>query len=275
MSAGQGLLDCIEPGVLHALLLPGPQAPTLTAAMPQELASLKMPREFTWIGSAERAAIRMNATIPASQVTAAWRSSLAPDATRAATIAALTASGWQVRQQLGGVAMAAFASPGSMSIGQSACREGSAVNFTASSMDGVTYLLFTIQRGGVLNTTCSQPERSIPATGFEKFVPHLEMPIDPATGAPARQQGSSAGSSNGGVTAETDFFVKDTAARVASQFARQMAGQGWTSDASWSGATTAGSTWSRRDGTALVVATLMVMAVDDQRMSARLRIVKP
>lgn len=81
--------------------------------------------------------------------------------------------------------------------------------------------------------------------------------------------------SGSAVSARTEIITTESAASVARHFATQMAEQGWTSDANWNGAATAGSSWSRRgqDGN-LVQATLMVMAAGEGRIRATLRLGK-
>jgi len=273
---GQGLLDCMDPDVLRTLLMQGQgqQLPVITVAVPAELSALKMPREFAWIGSAERITGKVDATTSASQVTAAWRTSLAPDAAQAATATALTASGWEVWPR-SGAGLDVFRTP-AMQTWQDACRDGKPVNFTAGAMDGVTYVRFTIQRNSNYNSACSQRAMSARAyaTGLEKYMPHLEMPVDPATGMAARSRGNGTSSADGVVTAEAEFALKDSVGNVAGNFAKQMTGQGWTPDANWSGATTAGSSWSKRDAGALIQSTLSVTAVDDQQFTAALRVIK-
>src|SRR5688572_3004173 len=98
---GQGLLDCIDPDLMRTLLFQGQgeRPPVITGAVPAEIGAARMPGQFSWIGSAERSLGPVDATTNASSVTAAWRSSLGLDATRAATATALTGSGWEVRQQ--------------------------------------------------------------------------------------------------------------------------------------------------------------------------------
>lgn len=270
---GQGLLDCIEPDVLRALVLQsqGERPPVFSADVPPEIAALKVPGVFTWIGSAERITGRVDATTNASQVTAAWRSGLAPDAARAAAAAALAASGWEVRAPMG---MAVFSSAASQ-VPQAACRDGKPVNFAASALDGTTYLMFTLQRGTNSNSICSQPARPsvTTGTGLDQHLPRLQLPVDPSTGTEARMQSGGSGSGGGGFNAHAEFVLRDSASNVARQFARQMAEQGWTSDATWSGASSAGSSWSKREGGAAVVqGTLSVIALDERQFVATLRV---
>lgn len=273
---GQGLLDCVEPDVLRALLPQGQGQgmPVITGEVPQELAALKMPGAFSWIGSAERIVGRVNATTNASQVSAAWRSSLAPEAARVAAGAALTSSGWQVHPPRGISVFTSAASPFS----QTACRDSKAVNFNASAMDGVTYVLVTLRRGDTSgDAICNQPA-SRPfstGTGMEPHLPQLDLPVDPATGVAALlRRADSGGSSNSGThLAQAEFTIRDSAGNIARHLARQMAEQGWISDADWSGASTAGSSWSKALGAGAVVqGTLSVTAFDERQFVAVLRL---
>lgn len=272
---GQGLLDCVEPDVLRALLPQGQgQAPpVITGEVPQELVALKMPGAFTWIGSAERIVGRVNATTNLSQVSAAWRSSLAPEAARAAAAAALTSSGWAVQPPQG---MRVFTSA-SIPVTQTACRDGRPVNLRASAMEGVTYVLVTLQRGSPgANPACNQPLTAFSTgTGLDPYLPLLEMPVDPTTGAAATLRGGSygGGPAGGTVHARAEFVTGDAAGNVARHFAQQMAEQGWSSDADWSGASSAGSSWSKRpEAGTLVQGTLMVTALNERQFVAVLRV---
>lgn len=274
-ASGQGLLDCIEPDVLHGLVLQGPgeRSMVISAAVPAELSSLKMPAGFTWIGSAERPGGRIDALTIASQVSAAWRSNLAPEAAREATVSAMTASGWQVQSPFGAMNRV-FTS--STPFAQIACRDGRQVSINASAMDGVTYVMLNIQPGGTM-AACNQSPRPefVSGTGLEAILPTLDLPLDPRTGVAAPYSGGGVSSGGGAMSAQTEFTISDSATNVARHFATQMARQGWTSDATWSGATTAGSSWSRRgNDESLVQATLTVTATGGQRISAMLRLGK-
>ncbi len=87
----------------------------------------RMPGQFSWIGSAERSLGPVDATTNAASITAAWRSSLGLEATRAAAAKALAASGWDVAK-LQGPGMGVFTSS-STPMQQQACREGRSVSF--------------------------------------------------------------------------------------------------------------------------------------------------
>lgn len=270
----QSLLDCVDPDVLHGLLLSGQgeRAPVITTQVPAELSALKMPGGFSWIASAERPVRMLDATTSASQVTAAWRSSLAPDAARTAALAALAASGWEIRPQPGiGPVF------GSAQFGQPVCRDGQPVTVTASALGGATYVLMSMPRGNTGNSVCNQQARPAFArgNGLDAHLPRLEMPADPATGEVTSMRSGGTSGGSGAFTAHAEFTTGESVGNIARHFARQMAGQGWTSDADWSGSSTAGSSWSRRvDSGAPLQVTLSVTAVDEQQFMAALRLIR-
>jgi hypothetical protein len=273
---GQGLLDCVEPDVLRALLPQGQGQgmPVITGEVPQELAALRMPGSFSWIGSAERIVGRVNATTNASQVSAAWRSSLAPEAARVAAAAALTSSGWQVQPPRGISVFTSAASP----FFQAACRDRKAINFNTSAMEGATYVLVTLRRGDTSgDAMCNQP--ASPAfstgTGLDAHLPRLDLPVDPATGVAAllRTAGYGSNGNSGRVDAHAEFTIRDSAGNIARHLARQMAEQGWISDAEWSGTASAGSSWSKALGDGVRVhGSLSVTALEERQYVAVLRL---
>lgn len=270
---GQGLLDCVEPDVLRALLPQGQgqDPPAITGEVPRELVVLKMPGAFAWIGSAERIAGRVSATMNLTLVSAAWRSSLEPEAARAAAAAALTSSGWDVRPP---PVMGVFTSA-SMPVMQTACREGMPVNLNTSAMDGVTYVLVTFQRGSTTgNAICDRPAAAFQTiAGLQSQLPQLEMPVDPERQTSARLQGTSMNVSGNMIHAQAEFVIRGPVGNVARHFATQMADQGWTRDAQWSGASTAGSSWSKRpQAGSLMQGTLSVTRLDERQLVAVLRV---
>jgi len=270
---GQGLLDCIEPDVLRALLLQsqGERPLVITAAVPRELAALKMPGQFIWIGSAERITGRLDANTNISSVAAAWRSALGSDAARAVATSALVASGWEIRQPPTGLSVFSTAA----AFPPQLCRDGRSIYVNAGTMEGVTYLLLTIPRGNP-DDNCSQPAPTIPVVSstFVPYLPQLALPVDPSTGTTA-QSGSSSANFGTSVSARTEFTLSDSVANVGRHFAKQMAEQGWSSDAIWSGASTAGSSWSRPvEGGARILGMLSVTVFDARQFVAELRITR-
>lgn len=266
---GQSLIDCVDPDVVNSLLRQGQAERSLvtTSEIPRELTALQMPAGFSWIGAAHRVVGIFNATTNASQVTAAWRSNLSPESARSAAGNALAASGWQVRPDMG-LAIRGFFSP-SQPLPLTACREGVPVNVNVSAMDGVTYVLINIQRDINANSVCAQPMRNaLPGMEMGSDLPRLAVPAGARV-----QSGNAGGGISGTASASIEFTLSESAGNVARHFAVQLAEQGWTNDANWSGSSTAGSSWSRRaDAGALVHGLLSVTALDDRRFVAALRV---
>lgn len=275
---GQGLLDCIEPDVMRALVpqIPGEQPPVVTGALPPELSAVKLPREFSWIGSAERVTGRLDANTNAVQVTAAWRSSLPLEATREAATNALTASGWEIRS-LGTIRNGGFKAS-FIPVPRMACRDGKTVDVNAGAMDGATYLQLVVRRG-MVNSICNQPAQAlrIATGGLGEYLPRLDLPA--AAGPAMNLNGGASSSTGSGVgsrwaSTAMDFVVPDSIDSIARHFASQIAAQGWSSDAKWSGGSTAGSSWSRRiEGGTLVLGTLSLTALGERRFNAGFRLV--
>jgi hypothetical protein len=210
-------------------------------------------------------------------MSAVYRTSLAPAAARSAAITALTAAGWKLQsdQRLSLLSvMNVFTSANSARASETYCREGKPVGVTASALDGVTYVILSASRfadsaAGLMNS-CNQPPQPVgrPGSTLDQYMPTLELPRDPATGQPVSMRGG--GVSNGAAKrrASASFTLKDSPDNVSRHFARQMTEQGWSSDTGWSGAGTAGSTWTRRqDDNTLLQGTLSVSAFEDGRFS--------
>lgn len=268
-SGGETALDCIDTDILHGLLLPGTagQGFRITDTVPAELASFKPPRELSWLGSSERH------TGAAATSSAVYRASLGPEGARAAAAGALAAAGWQLHSDGPFLGTNVFVSGSPVIPAQTWCRDGMAVNVSASALDGVTYVVLSAPRqkdaAGFANA-CEQPRfMGQLRTAVDDHLPTLELPPDPANGRPVALRGSGGGL--GGVNrrqASASFSLKDSADGVARHFASQMAGQGWSADASWGGTGTAGSTWIRRmDADTLLQATLAVSAFGDDRFT--------
>lgn len=266
---------CVDPDVLRGLLLPLPDASyDMGTRLPPELAAFKAPRPLEWVGSSQRKLSQA----PQVTVAAVYRSRLSREAARVAVDGALIAGGWKLQpgNRLLGSNVFVSEIPG---LGDTYCREGRPVGVTTSALDGVVYVVLSIDRnaGAGFSNTCAQPP--MPAmqsgTALDKYMPKLELPRDPASGQPVVMHGMSGG--GGGDLKRrmhVAFTLKDTTDAVARHFGRQMAAQGWNADTSWSGAGTAGSTWTRPgDDDALLQATLVVWGFDDNRFSVVMQVV--
>lgn len=241
--------DCLDPDVLHGLLLPGVgEGFRITAEPPPELADFKVPRQLAWVGASERGVGAMGQ----SSLSAVYRSRLAPPAAQAAAADALAMAGW-ILQDIGRIASANVFTTDSFQQGDTYCRDQQSLTLWASALDGVTYVVLATMRqagaGARLSNACeASPRRSVrSASTLDAYLPALELPRDPATGRPVAFQGMGGG---GGGEAQrrmnVSFTLQDSADSVARHFARQMAAQGWSVAANWSGTGTAGSTWLRQ-----------------------------
>jgi len=272
----QSPLDCIDPDVLRALLVDAPGYQTLnvsTAAAP-ELAAFKVPRQLTLVGTAERgrgAGTQGTSNMPSS-VAAVYRTGIAPDAARTAAREALTAGGWKLHSDERMYDTNVFTSGSSPTSGETYCREGKPAGLNASALDGVTYVVLTVTRNADAAgyNTCNQPPRPMRAVaGLDQYMPKLELPPDPATRQPVSlRSGGGGSSSETSRRASAGFTLKDSVANVARHFAKQMAGQGWREEASWSGLGTAGSTWTRQaDAGSTLQGSVVVTAFDGDRFT--------
>ncbi len=278
--SAQGLLDCIDPDVRNALLMAnmgGRQVPVITLTVPAELATVKMSGEFTWVGSTERVIGRLDASTDLVQVNAAWRSSLPREAAWTAASAALANSGWQVmpRANVGPTVFDLGGNP----LFLTACRDGQSISLRFNEMDDVTYALFIQQRGTNNNTSCNRtlsPSLMLGSgTGLDQYIPRFEMPVNPATGVRVPVAETTGGARGTTFNAQAVFVAKDSIGNIARLFAAQMKEQGWSSDASWNGTATAGSTWSRRvDAGSPVQATLSVTKFGEQQFKTMLRVTR-
>jgi hypothetical protein len=258
----QTLLDCVDPDVLKGLLFQSAadQSSVVTAAVPKELAGISLPAQFSWIGSVERDMGRVIAN-GATSTTAAYKTTLAPEAARASAAAVLASRGWEALAGMPSMGNGVFNStstPAQLIV----CRDKVPITINANAMDGATYLSLVINRG---SNTCDGRMRPAPmASDLDPFMPKLDMPVDPKTGIEARMRGSGGGTSNGSREARVEFSTTDSVGNVGNHFARQMASQGWTRDANWNGEFSAGSSWVRTgDAGATVVGSLHVTSLDE------------
>lgn len=270
-AAAAGPVACLDPDVLHGLLLPGAgEGFRISADPPPELADFKIPRQLAWVGASERGMGAM----AQSSLSAVYRSRLAPQGARAATADALAAAGWQLQ----GIGLAASTNVFTTDIfqtGDTYCRDDKSVTLSASALDGVTYVVLATSRyagrSAGLSMACEQPPRlpARSASTLDAYLPTLDLPRDPATSRPVAVQGMGGG---GGDDARrrmnVSFTLQDSPDNVARHFARQMAAQGWSAEANWSGTGTAGSSWQREaDADTVLRATLAVSAFDGGRFA--------
>jgi hypothetical protein len=264
-------LDCLDMDVVRGLLLQGMTNPTFSTAFnpPPELADFKAPRQLTWVGSTDRTYAGS-----AVQTSLVYRTSLAPDAARSLGVQALTASGWQLHtDRRYETANNAFTAGGSRPIGDTYCRDGKPVSIAASALDGATYMILETTRSwdhaGNSNACERPPQPARAASMLDAFMPRLDTPPDPSTGWPVPMTG---GGSGPGVDMRrrdsASFVIQDSVDNVAQHFARQLAAQGWSAEARWTGEGTAGSTWTRQEGDMALLGTLLISTFEEAHFTA-------
>lgn len=272
-------LACLDPHVFRGLLLmPASQDFRISLQVPPELAWFKPPRELTWLGSSARSTdiVVNGAPSKTAAIAAVYRTSLAPASARGLVADALKSTGWAPKESPG-MPPPVFLSANARPVTETYCRANAAIRLTASSLDGVTYVsLSTNQVSAGFTNECNRPSPPMQSAAngagiFDADLPALELPRDAATGRTVlgREGGSSGNNGSASRSSSASFTLKDSAANVARHFADQIARQGWSVDASWAGAGSAGSTWSRqlRDGVA-ARGELMVVAFEGDRFTA-------
>lgn len=305
-SFAQDPLECVDPDV-RALVFPNGanMQLSISTSVPDELSAIEVPNEFSWIGSIERnleatpgvlhafgaapvavwnlesglvASPPLGAAFvasPIASVTAAYRTNLPPNAARDLALKALENDGWQVQSSRAQLGRGVFVTGASM-FPETACRDGEAVTLTVNAIDGTTYAVYGFSKGS--NRAACDPAlqpRVLAAGDMREHLPTLTLPHDPLTGAPPQVRNSSGSGAMAEHTARVEFVLNDSVGHVASFLSQQLAEQGWTPDASWSGTTTAGSSWvlqTRSDTT--LRSTLQVVAVDDALFKAFFHVIR-
>lgn len=103
-----------------------------------------------------------------------------------------------------------------------------------------------------------------------QYAPSLELPIDPVTGQPPRRGGSGSSGSQSRVEMRFNGSIGD----VTTAMTEQLVEQGWINDASWTGTSTAGSSWWKQaDPDTRVQGTLDVTATAEDAYTVMFRLV--
>lgn len=275
LAGGDTLLDCIDPDVLHTLLLPMSSGQfQVSTSLPRELADFQAPRDLTWLGATERM------TGPVATTSAVYRTGLAPAAARDVAGEGLRASGWTLQGNTRTQGSTVFlpATP----VGETYCREGQQFTLMASALDGVTYVTLSRSRpdgAAGASSECAQPtgQAARSMSTLDDYMPSLDLPRDRNTGQPAAMSGHGGSGAPGDSRRRftVSFSLNDSADSVARHFAGQMAAQGWVADTDWAGEATAGSTWIRQldDGSTLL-GMLAVSGFEDQRFTVVFRVLR-
>ncbi len=267
-SSTDNLLACLNPDVLHGLVMRDGEL-VVSLDRPPEMSFLATPAELDWIASAARS----------TSTTAAFRSALAPEAALSAAMGALEQDGWTTQpfNTSGGV----FSPPVQVLTG-SACQANQRVSVTTRPADGGSYLTYGFKANSAV-TGCGPansaglagPFVPTPDDGVQAYMPTLQFPPDPASGRAAITEGNRGGGSTRSRYNSTTVLLDMPIVELASVLSRQIAEQGWVADASWSGAVTAGSSWSRQPSPEIDLAgTLELVETGDSSYTVMFRIVQ-
>lgn len=231
------LLSCVDPDVVTALLSFGYRAGSeITDEMPQELAAVRYPDTFDFIGS----------MTSENLISAAFRTELDPDGAESVVAGLFGGQGWRPmpRRREG------------MRSGFQPSREASQRQLRLCHADGnsVSIMAREEERGTFVTLFRSNAARSADCNqeptadgsirwGFtDDLMPILELPANSTT----------RGSGHGGII-QSSGDDAETHVRVITDlrpeellelFSSQLATQGWVADSSWIGELSQGSTWS-------------------------------
>jgi hypothetical protein len=227
--------------------------------MPDAMVGITPPPEFTWIGSRTS---ELSGAIAAfrfkSAATASYKTELSPIAASEAIASWFFDNGWQ-RGLDRSPSRGAFVTS-SPTTPELYCMTDRSMNVSIDEVDDTTYVSFAVSSGQG-DSACTA---TISLTGSE-YMPRLAFPRDPVTGVPVvpDTRGSTVEIRHGASLSE-----------LTTALAQQLVEQGWTNDATWTGATTAGSSWARRaaDGTE-VLGTLDITDTGEATYNVMFRVV--
>lgn len=239
----QQLLECVHPDVLNSLVFNAlPEAKLLvTREMPDNMAGYRAPTGFTFVGSSSRAEGR--------STTVAYRTTLEAPVAFDSLLAFLSGEGWRrevvppAPQLVAGVA-------GAQANTAVLCRDGVRRNVMVREGDGLRYATISGSESAPARA-CGVPAPQ-PAVGLNPMaainarqanLPRFSFPETARLS--GAQPGGDTYSGSNVFTTSTRIQSPDTGASLARHLARQLAEQGWRSDAQWNGRLSAGSAWTR------------------------------
>jgi hypothetical protein len=235
------------------------------------MSDIAVPAGFDWIGS-----MRRDSRSPAlGQITAAFRTGAATDDARTEAAAALERGGWEQQQPARMMPSSGAVFPSSVRPQPSLfCLGAKTVNLNVDALDGKTYVTYVFPTGPDGQCSRDPQSRFVSQGMLSAYMPQLVFPPDPETGEPPRSGGSGMSSSTGSQQNRTEIKHSASIDVLASNLAQQLVDQGWRADASWQGATTAGSAWSRQfEAGAEVQGTLDITKTRDSEYTVMFRAV--
>lgn len=227
-SFAQQPLQCPHPDILNGLVLLGRSdiKMTVTRGSTGFLGNFRAPAGFMLIGTGVRD----------SSTTVAYKTSQSSDKAFAALVAALGAEGWAAEAQPG--TGATFNVAGAPKEGI-LCLNGERRAILATEVEGISYVTVNSypSRGA---RECNTPDPAMNLS-FGMGAPRFQFPA----GTSLAQGFGGGGGSNQSYSTSSRIISPETPARLVEHLASQIEAQGWQPDSGWSGAGSAGSTWSK------------------------------
>lgn len=238
----QEMLQCVNPDVLNSLVYSArPEMKlALSRGMPANADGFRAPAGFSLIGSGVRGA-------DVARIVA-YRTELDSATAFERLLQSLSGEGWkrEVAQQPPIANMVLPAAPANTA---TVCRNGERRFVQVRDVGGVHYATISTTSPGTSHA-CDTPAPQ--PTGFgnpaaamsaaRALLPQFTFP----DGTRLLPAGPDAGMFNGVTSATARIESPDSAANLSRHLSRQLAEQGWKSDAEWSGKLSTGSTWTRR-----------------------------
>ncbi len=234
-ASSQELLQCANPDVLNGLVFRGRSDAkmTVTRAMPKEMPGMRAPAGFELIGTGVR---------PAGDWSTAFKTALAADKAMAALTDALATDGWSIEARQSPPETFNVSGQPQASI---VCRNGERRSLSVQDMGTTRYARMqavTDQRARACNTEDPRLRGTDMFTNAARDMPRLDFP---ATSHSTSMDATPGGGGPDSYSTASRIQSPDSAAGLAAHFAAQLAKQGWRQDGAWSGARSAGSTWTR------------------------------
>ncbi len=262
---GQDLYACLGPDLVRSIVAPTTTNNdiSITAAVPQELANVTLPREVEWIGVID-GEMRM---------IAAFKTALPLTEAQTVLEEPLAAAGWTVTPS------PTMMTRGSTFVfGESARVPGAQLcvndrpgNLFVRDVDGARYINLTwtgASGEGSCRVSSRVNLRPFPNPATDQR-PTLRFPA----GSSQPNGGFSASGSDSDYRVSTQFVSEDSPGEIIDVLGRQLMEQGWVPDSTWSGRRGAGGNWVREnDSGARVLASLEILSrADDYAVEFRLR----
>jgi hypothetical protein len=269
-AVGQDLLQCVNPDVVNSLLFHGRADlhQTVTRGLPADLADVAVPGGFELIGGAVRDEMGI--------ATVAFKTHLDSDEAFAALLASSEAKGWELEDDTQPFMARVFNLSSGPTTG-TICLNGERRSLRVRDVAGNRYATVATQASD-RPRDCNAPDPRLamrpPMPGLATGeLPSLYLPesVREPNGNPL---GGGSGMSGANFSTSVQVASPESGARIADHLAGQMVEQGWLEDGRWTGALSAGSSWTRQaeDGVSLAGTIEIVDLGDDQfHVSFRMR----